>query len=121
MDATLKKHIIALERQVWNALVSGDKAADHALLADDFLGVYGDGFAGKSDHTGQLETGPTVMDYNLADFRLRPLGEDHVLLSYRATFRRCGASASEVMFVSSVWQWQNSTWVNIFSQDTARI
>ena len=93
-------------------------AQDEALLSTDFLGVYSDGFADKTDHTGQLSTGPTIADYTLDAYRVKPLGDDHALLSYRARFRRSNRTDNEVMFVSSIWQRAAQGWINIFSQDT---
>lgn len=109
---------ITLEMQVWEALVSGDGAADAKHLSDGFLGVYPDGFASKADHTGQLDTGPTVQRFEIEDTRIKHLGPDHVLLSYRATFTRTARTKAEVMYVSSIWERTDGTWINIFSQDT---
>jgi len=110
------------EDQVWQALVRGDPEADAAALDDDFLGVYPDGFAQKSDHVAQLENGPTVRDYTLGDVRVLVLGGDHAVLSYRAEYRRHGQDAVEVMFVSSIWRRKgagmDTGWINVFSQDT---
>ena len=111
---------------MWEALVEGDADADAAALCDSFRGVYTDGFAGKSDHCGQLGSGPTVSSYRLSLLRARALGCDHALLSYRADFTRPGQRAPEAMFVSSIWQRQPRQgarhpaplWRNIFSQDT---
>lgn len=110
--------ILGLERRVWHALVTGDAAADAALLSETFLGVYPDGFAGRSDHTGQLAHGPTVQEFNLHDTHLRHLGDDHMLLSYRAEFRRVGRDPPETMYITSIWQRGGTGWINIFSQDT---
>ncbi|MEW9918284.1 DUF4440 domain-containing protein [Marimonas sp. MJW-29] len=109
--------LITQERRVWQALVDGDATADAALLSADFLGVYADGFAGRADHTGQLASGPTILHFDLFEPRARPLGRDHALLSYRAAFRRPGRS-TEKMYVSSIWERRDGTWINIFSQDT---
>ena len=106
------------ETQVWEALVSGNRHADSRLLSDDFLGVYPDGFAGKSDHTGQLADGPTVARFALDQLQARLLGADHAVLSYRATFTRRGRTSPEIMFVSSIWQRHDAGWINVFSQDT---
>lgn len=106
------------ERAVWDALVSGDAGADAALLSEDFLGAYPDGFADREAHAGQLEDGPTVSSYRIAEEHLRPLGEDHVLYAYRATYKRRGQDAEEEMLVSSVWERRDGTWLNVFSQDT---
>lgn len=110
--------IEAYERQVWDALVSGDKGADTALLHHSFLGVYSDGFANRVDHSGQLDSGPTVSSYTLDDIRTQSLGDDHVLISYRAKFQRLSRDETEVMYVSSIWRKNVGGWINIFSQDT---
>ncbi|MFK7835246.1 MAG: DUF4440 domain-containing protein [Sulfitobacter sp.] len=116
--SALLAEVVAYETRVWDALVSGDKAADAGHLSDRFLGVYSDGFAGKADHAGQLDNGPTVLSYTLADHKIMAFGENHALLSYRATFRRVGQDRSEMMYVSSVWERMPDGWINVFSQDT---
>lgn len=112
---------IQLESLVWDALVSGDKAADARLLADNFYGVYSTGFAGKEDHYGQLEFGPTAAEYRLSEARVKMLSPDVALLSYRADWKRVKegqGSAKETMYVTSIWQRFGESWLNIFSQDT---
>ncbi|MEL6476560.1 MAG: nuclear transport factor 2 family protein [Pseudomonadota bacterium] len=106
------------ETRVWQALTRGDAAADAAHLDPTFLGVYPSGFAGKADHVGQLAEGPTVARFQLSHLRWMSLGDDHALISYRAVFRRTGASADEAMYVSSIWRRTEAGWVNVFSQDT---
>lgn len=106
------------ETRVWDALVEGSSEADDAALHRDFLGVYPDGFANKDDHVGQLSDGPSVVRYALSDFRLRKLGHDHAVLSYRADYLRTGKKAQEAMYVSSIWQREADGWFNILSQDT---
>jgi hypothetical protein len=106
------------ERAVWAALVAGDAAADLALLSDDFLGAYPDGFSGRAAHCAQLAEGPSVAAYAITEEHLRPLGPDHMLYAYRACYRRPGAEASEEMLVSSIWERRDTGWINIFSQDT---
>lgn len=117
-DRGLLEQLAACEERVWDALVRGDRAADAAALDEDFLGVYATGFAGRDEHAGQLAAGPTVESYTLSDLRLLHLGPDHVLLAYRATYGRPGRSASDAMYVSSVWRRREGGWVNVFSQDT---
>lgn len=114
----LLAELVACETRVWQALATGDTAADAAALSEDFLGVYPDGFAGKDCHTGQLSNGPTVQRYRLSDARVMLLGSDHALLAYRATYLRAGQKDEDVMFVSSIWRRDGAGWVNLFSQDT---
>jgi hypothetical protein len=114
----LMKTLQQCEALVWDALVNGDFETDSAALHRDFLGVYPDGFANKSDHVDQLNDGPSVVRYALSDFRLRKLGHDHAVLSYRADYLRTGKIAKEAMYVSSIWQREADGWLNILSQDT---
>ena len=109
----------ALERSVWDALVSGDAAADEAALAEDFLGVYPSGFADRADHAGQLAGGPSITGYAISEERLDVIAADAFLLSYRAIFARARTpDETEEMFVSSLWRLRGGRWVNTFSQDT---
>jgi hypothetical protein len=111
---------LELERNVWDALVAGDSAADRALLSEDFVGVYPNGFADRDGHAGQLNEGPTVATYELHDARIVVVSNDAVLLTYRADYRRpTGAGdESESMYVSSMWCRREDRWLNVFSQDT---
>ncbi len=108
----------ACERGVWQALVQGDKLADAEALHADFLGVYSDGFATKTDHVQQLEDGPTLESFELSDCRILSLGYDYVVFSYRADFLRKRKKILEAMYVSSIWQRTDGDWKNVFSQDT---
>jgi hypothetical protein len=109
------------ETRVWKALVQGDMQADAETLHPDFLGVYSDGFAEKSDHIQQLEDGPTVRNFTLSDCRVLPLGQDYAVISYRAEFQRITKTTTETLYVSSIWQRNEGSWINVFSQDTPAI
>jgi len=110
--------LLKLETRVWEALVSGDKATDAALLTEDFIGVYPDGFAGKDAHVGQLDGGSTVAEYALSEVQLRHVSDAAAILIYRADYLRVGGNEREVMLVSSLWERRAGVWVNSFSQDT---
>ncbi|MEM8930624.1 MAG: DUF4440 domain-containing protein [Acidobacteriota bacterium] len=109
---------VQLERQIWDALVAGDAAADARLLADDFLCVHAEGFAGKADHVGQLKAGPVVADYSLSEARLLILAPDVVLLAYRVDWRPLDNDRSRTMTISSIWSRSEGAWRNVFSQDS---
>jgi hypothetical protein len=118
MEDVLDK-VVRLETAVWQALVEGDRDADQRLLADDFLGVYPTGFAGRNAHVDQLAAGPTVATFELSDVRALEVAEDAVLIVYRAEYAPTHArDASESMYVSSLWCRRDDRWVNVFSQDT---
>lgn len=116
--------VVALETKVWEALRCGDAEADARLLAEDFVGVYSTGFAGRADHAGMLANGPTVAEYQLHDARLLVVSDNDALLCYRADFRRVGtdeAGAVESMYISSLWSRRSGEWLNVFSQDTPAV
>ena len=95
--------ILALEKMVWEALVSGDAAIDGMLLDDQFLGVYETGFSDKAGHVGQLATGPTVARYSISEARLITPHTGLAMLCYRADYLRTGRKDAEAMYVSSLW------------------
>ena len=95
--------------------------ADRELLATDFVGVYTTGFADRSEHAGQLASGPTVASYSVTETRLIRVSETAVMLCYRADYRRVdsgGTGPAESMYVSSLWVERDGRWSNLFSQDT---
>lgn len=118
MPRPLPEHFVHLETRVWQALVDGDADADRELLADDFLGVYPDGFAGRDEHVDQFASAPTVSHFTIDRPRSIELGDEAHLLCYEARFRRPGSDESHTMYVSSLWQLVDGNWVNTFSQDT---
>jgi hypothetical protein len=120
-DGVDLESLLALETKVWEALQRGDAEQDRALLSADFIGVYPSGFADRAAHAGMLHDGPTVAEFELHEPRLMALSDDHVLLCYRADWRRMrdgGPGDPESMYISSLWSRRASAWQNVFSQDT---
>lgn len=109
---------IKLEASVWDALASGDPAADRELLSTDFLGVYPTGFSTRAEHAAELADGPTVTSYAITDARLIDVAADTVMLCYRADYQRPGSPEREAMFISSLWCERDGRWWNTFSQDS---
>ena len=111
--------LLDLETAVWQALVDGDAGSDGRLLADDFVGLYPTGFAGRGDHIAQLVAGPTVRTFELSQARMLAVSETAMLLLYLAVYERTGeGTREESMYVSSLWCQRDGAWLNVFSQDT---
>ena len=111
--------LLAAETAVWEALRAGDQAADHALLAEDFLGVYPTGFVTREDHVAELEDGPTVAAFTILETRTMVTGEDSALIAYRVRFRAPEGAEPITWMVSSLWRrTADGSLVNVFSQDT---
>lgn len=113
-----KDEILELEKKVWNALLSGNFEADKKLLSNDFLGVYPDGFAAKSDHTNQLKQGPSILNYSIIESKVITLSNDTALISYKASWQKLNIEKPEIIYVTSIWKIIDGEWQNIFSQDT---
>jgi hypothetical protein len=111
--------LVAAETAVWEALRSGDRAADRALLAEGFLGVYPTGFIGREEHVAELDAGAIVHDFELLETRTMTVAEDSALLAYRVRFRPSAEAAPVTWMVSSIWRRDpDGSLVNTFSQDT---
>lgn len=114
--------IVALESQVWEALVRGNAAAHEALMAPNFVGLYATGFADPTAHAGLLANGPMMASYEISQARLITISDSAVLLCYRADYRpqlNGTAGAPAAMYISSLWTESDGEWRNLFSQDTA--
>jgi hypothetical protein len=115
------EHFVGLETDVWEALVAGDAAADRRLLCADFLGIYPQGFEGRTEHAAHLVDGPVMAGFAITDALLVELAHDTVLLAYRADYRPIVAGVQgvdETMYISSIWCRRGGEWLNVFSQDT---
>lgn len=114
----LRAELLGHETRVWLALQQGDCAANTALLAPSFLGVYPSGFSDRAGHVAQLTGGPSIASFDLSAARAFAVGRDHAMLCYTARFIRAGREEAEHMYVSSLWQRDGQGWRNVFSQDT---
>ena len=106
---------------VWEALKKKDKLADRNLLAEDFIGVYKDGFGNRAEHIAQIDDKYQLTEYKLENVRVLMISADSAMIVYRATCSATGTWASDCaqpMYISSLWIRQDSNWVNVFSQDT---
>lgn len=110
--------LVRLETAVWDALVTGDQAADEALLSEDFVGVYTTGFATRADHVAQLADGPSMSSFELDSIDVAEICDGVARISYAATYRRSGSGPDQRMYVTSLWELRDGGWVNTFSQDT---
>ncbi len=119
MVAGMIEEFVALETGVWDALVSGNGAADAALLSEDFLGVYETGFSNRAEHAAMLDNGPIVVTYRIEETTLRVISDKAALLCYLACYTRpADPGKEERMYVSSLWEEIDGQWLNTFSQDT---
>lgn len=118
-------HVAELVRQresaVWEALKEKDKSGDAALLANDFVGLYKDGFGSRAEHVAQIDDKYQLSEFRLDDVRVKLISEDVAIIMYRASCRATGSWAADCakpMYISSIWVNRAGNWINIFSQDT---
>jgi hypothetical protein len=112
---------IAKEREVWDALMKKDKAADAGLLADDFVGLYDTGFGTKSEHVNQMDDHYAIDSYTIQDARILRLSAEAALVLYKSTCTGSGEwkqYCAKPVYVSSLWVRRAGHWLGLFSQDT---
>ncbi|MDO5495521.1 MAG: nuclear transport factor 2 family protein [bacterium] len=111
--------VITAETAVWEALRNGDRDADRALLAEDFVGVYPTGFVTREDHLAEIAQGPSVYAYEFLETKVLSISPEAALIAYRVWFQHTRSSQPVEWMVSSLWELgPEGRLVNTFSQDT---
>lgn len=117
---TLKKHIIAKEREELDTLKTGDLKLFAALIADDAVFVDDHGPATKAaivSHTADFR----LSEYAMDDIRFVPVSRDSGLITYKIAEKGAshGHEFSTTVYVSALWAQRNAKWICLFSQETA--
>ena len=95
---------------------SGDELS--RLLTDDFIEFGSSGAIYNKHQIISSLAREQIMEWSIADFSMRVLAGDVVLLTYRST-RRDPASAEERHSLrSSIWKLNDTRWQMIFHQGT---
>lgn len=115
-EDALKKELIGLEEQYWNAIRDKD-AATATTLSDDpcvIVGAQGVSEIGKATLTKMLEGAPYELeDFSIEDVRMRRLSDDVVALAYKVKEDLVveGEKIELEAFDSSIWQRRDGRWV----------
>jgi ketosteroid isomerase-like protein len=113
--------VIALEKQVNDALIHSDSAKLAALMADDLSSIDSDGvLSGKSEQVNELRSGNLkLVSIDASEFRVRGLGNLAIVtgkLVEKGTYKN--ADASGAYRFTDVWAKRNGTWLWIAGQET---
>lgn len=115
-EDALKKELIGLEEQYWNAIRDKD-AATATSLSDDpcvVVGAQGVSEIGKAALAKMLEGAPYELeDFSIEDVRMRRLSDDVVALAYKVKEDLVveGEKVELEAFDSSIWQRRDGRWV----------
>jgi ketosteroid isomerase-like protein len=117
---TLKKHVMAREREELDALKTGDLQRFAALIADDAVFVDDHGPATKAEivsHTAEFR----LTEYAMDDVRFVPVSRDSGLISYKIAEKGTshGRDFAATVYVSALWVHRGDKWLCVFSQETA--
>ncbi|WP_353979664.1 nuclear transport factor 2 family protein [Salinicola endophyticus] len=107
------REIESLEMELVDPSTQKNAARLQELLSDDFLEFGSSGMViRKRDVVDSTNTSSTAT-YQLSDFEFKPLGGEHVLVTYRSV-----KSARELAYRSSIWAKRNGRWQILHHQST---
>jgi hypothetical protein len=95
---------------------SGDQLS--RLLADDFIEFGSSGAIYNKQQIIDSLAREQIMERSIADFSVRALADDVVLLTYRSTRRNPATAEQWYSFRSSFWKLNDARWQMIFHQGT---
>jgi hypothetical protein len=118
-NKVLEDNIVALERQVAEAIKRNDMDAFGSLLTDDYVQVDSAGATPKSVLV-KNEGNFTIKDYTMEDIRVVELNQDTALLTskFAQKGKYQGKDYSTHGYSSSVWVKRGGKWLCAFSQVT---
>jgi hypothetical protein len=88
------------------------------LLADDFIEFGSSGAIYNKQQIIGLLAREQMMERSIADFSVRALADDVVLLTYRSTMRDPATAEEWHSLRSSIWKLHDARWQMIFHQGT---
>lgn len=111
----LQTQLIECEAKRRKALVEDDMASLATLLADDLVHAHTTGIVhGKAELLGHAGGTLEFLDVSRGALNIRPLGEDHAVMTgpMTNTVRRRGVDETVVVqaFVTQVWARRNGAW-----------
>lgn len=114
------EELLALERQTWSALTSGENAAAYyeGVLSDDLVMVLPGMVLERAEAMESWVRSVPWRDFEIDDARVMSLGRNAALLTYRATARRARDAASYRALCTSVYRLVDGRWWLAFQQQT---
>jgi hypothetical protein len=116
----LEEHLIAKEMDIVAAQERRDFSAVAAVLAEEFheIGSSGKLFS-KSEVLNAIQE-VRIIDYSFDHFKLLPIDDEYVILTYIATVKRShqGKEHCNRAHRSSTWMKRDGSWLVVFHQAT---
>ena len=119
--ALLKRELVKLEMQSWEAWKNHDGKFFERFLSNDHVELGFGGLTTKASIVAGVASGVCqVRDYTLKNFELRMLGNDTALLTYyEAQETNCqGTTVPSPCWVSSLYMKREGRWLNVLYQQT---
>jgi hypothetical protein len=117
----VQQQLIAREKMSWELAIKRDIPSYKALHAPDFFTVGGNGVTDKErSEVSALDPNVSFDRCDLSEFRVDFVGMDAALVIYRvnaAGFDH-GKKFDMDSYATSLWVWQDGTWLNVFYQAT---
>jgi hypothetical protein len=117
----LEEQIVALEKQIWEAIKKKDWAALSSFLTENLRQVSDTGLAEKSEVIKELKANYTLMDYTLQEVRVVELSREAALITYKAVENASHKGQgwkSQAAYHSSIWVQRDGQWQTVLHQVT---
>ena len=115
------KALEAKIRKAWEDYKAKNKDAFAAILADDFTEVEeeGNGFGDKKTILDEIDQFQ-INQYNLHDFKVKPVGADGALVNYLADYSGSygGQPVDAKTAYGEVWVKRGNDWKLLYAQET---
>ena len=120
-NASTATVIEAKIHQAWDAFKNKNKDQYAVLMADDFQEAEEDGKGFRNKDAELAEIGEYgLADYKLSDLKVKPLGSQAALVTYRAEYSGSaeGQSYNNKSVIGEVWVKQGKDWKILHVQET---
>lgn len=116
----VQERLIAKEKDLFAAEQRRAFAVIDEALAEDFHEIASDGELHTKAEVMPLIGDVKIEDYSLTDFKVLPVGEQCVILTYRAEIKATfkGQYFPPKLYMSSVWVRRQGSWRLTFHQAT---
>ncbi len=121
-DGNLEETVLALEKRIWEAYKTQDRAAFQSLLADDFQGVDKRGYPFDRAAALKYVSNFGVTEYELKDAKVILLTRNSALVTYEVHYKAHPTGAQKIIenttsHRTAAWAQRDGKWWRVYVED----